>query len=282
MAGRNRMPREVYGDRHGFPPERHHHIRGHPMPHRPPPPHPALLEEELERQHVHMRRLSGENRRLVEDRIALQQDLGAAKEELHRMNMVISDIRSEQEMRSRELIEKGMKLEADLRATEPLKGEALQLRAEVKRLKDAKQELAAQVQNLKRDLERAQVENKQIPGLKREIEGLHKDLMHARGAIEYEKQANVELIEQRQGLERNMVSMAREVEKLRAERVSANPRSWDTGGPYDLKHGNPEVDLPAAYGHGYSAYMMDPTASDEGPSYGSGSASWEKYRMPRR
>ncbi|CAN0878007.1 Protein FLX-like 3 [Linum grandiflorum] len=178
-----------------------------------------------------MRRLSGENRRLVEDRIALQQDLGAAKEELHRMNMVISDIRSEQEMRSRELIEKGMKLEADLRATEPLKGEALQLRAEVKRLKDAKQELAAQVQNLKRDLERAQVENKQIPGLKREIEGSSPELRLCviRGAIEYEKQANVELIEQRQGLERNMVSMAREVEKLRAERVSANPRSWDTG-----------------------------------------------------
>ncbi|CAN1168746.1 Protein FLX-like 3 [Linum perenne] len=280
MAGRNRVPREVYGDRHGFPPERYY-IRGPPMPHRPLPPHPAMLEEELERQHADMRGLLGENRRLVEDRIALQQELGAAKEELHRMNIVIGEIRNEQEMRSRELIEKGMKLEADLRATEPLKDEAVQLRAEVKKLRDAKKDLVAQVQSLKKDLERAQVENKQVPGLKREIEGLHKDLMHARGAIEYEKQANLELIEQRQGLERNMVSMAREVEKLRAERVSANPRSWDAGGPYGLRFGNPDGALSATYGHGYASYM-DSTASDISPSYGTGSASWEKPRMPRR
>ncbi|CAI0392175.1 unnamed protein product [Linum tenue] len=279
MAGRNRIPREAYGDRRGFPPPERHFMRGPPHHHRPPPPHPALLEEELEMQHVEMRRLLGDNRRLVEDRIALQQELGAAKEELHRMSIIISEIRSDQEMRSRELIEKEMKLEADLRATEPFKAEAVQLRAEVKKLNSAKQELASQVQTLKQDLTRVKSENQQIPNFRSEIDGLHKELMRARAAIDYEKQANIELMEQRQGLEKNMISMAREVEKLRAERATADPRSWGSGGPYGMNYGNPEGSLPASYGQGYAAHM-DAIATDKGPMYGTGQASREK--RPRR
>ncbi|CAI0392173.1 unnamed protein product [Linum tenue] len=237
-------------------------------------------------QHVEMRRLLGDNRRLVEDRIALQQELGAAKEELHRMSIIISEIRSDQEMRSRELIEKEMKLEADLRATEPFKAEAVQLRAEVKKLNSAKQELASQVQTLKQDLTRVKSENQQIPNFRSEIDGLHKELMRARfvAAIDYEKQANIELMEQRQGLEKNMISMAREVEKLRAERATADPRSWGSGiplkcGPYGMNYGNPEGSLPASYGQGYAAHM-DAIATDKGPMYGTGQASREK--RPRR
>ena len=36
-------------------------------------------------------------------------------------------------------------------------------------------------------------------------------------AVEYEKKGNIELMEQRQAMEKNLVSMAREVEKLCAE-----------------------------------------------------------------
>ena len=42
-------------------------------------------------------------------------------------------------------------------------------------------------------------------------------LMDGRNAFEYEKNANAELLEQRTAMEKNLVSMAREVEKLRAE-----------------------------------------------------------------
>lgn len=38
-----------------------------------------------------------------------------------------------------------------------------------------------------------------------------------RTAFEFEKKANTELLEQRTAMEKNLVSMAREVEKLRAE-----------------------------------------------------------------
>ncbi|KAI7985912.1 Protein FLX-like 3 [Camellia lanceoleosa] len=280
MAGRNRIPRDAFDNRRGYPLERP--LVRVPMP-RAVPPHPAMLEEELEMQHVDIRRLLGENRRLVEDRMALQRELGAAKEELHRMNLAIGDIRAEQEMRSRELVERGLKLEADLRATEPLRHEAGQLRAEVQKLNNIRQDLAGQVQNLSQDLAKLQADNKQIPLLRAEIDGLHHEFNRARTAIDYEKKANIELMEQRQAMENNLVSMAREVEKLRAELANSDGRPWATGGPYGIKFSSPEGGFPAPYGDGYGVHLG--AAADKGPLYGSGSASWgglEKPRMTRR
>lgn len=176
MAGRHRIPREAFDNRRGFHPEGPL-VRG-PLP--PLPPHPAMLEEELEMQHVEIRRLLAHNHRLDEDRMGLQRELGAAKEELHRMNIVFADIRAEQDFQSRELIEKGLKLEADLRATEPFKNEALQLRAEVQKLNSIKQDFAGQVQTLTQDRAKLQADNKQIPLLRGEIDGLHQELMRTR------------------------------------------------------------------------------------------------------
>lgn len=52
-----------------------------------------------------------------------------------------------------------------------------------------------------------------------------------RTAIEFEKKENVELMEQRQVMEKNLVSMAREVEKLRAELAAGDGRMWSAGNP---------------------------------------------------
>ncbi|CAN6570871.1 unnamed protein product [Malus baccata var. baccata] len=264
MAGRHRVPREAMNDRRGYPIEGPYG-RGPPMRSLP---HPAMLEEELEMQHAEIRRLLADNRRLVEDRMVLQHELGAAKEEIRRMNVAFSDIRAEEEMKSRELYEKSRKLEADLQATEPLKNEAKQLRSEVQKLNTVRKELATQVQTLTQDLARLQSDNKQIPML--------------RNAVDYEKKANIELMEQRQAMEKNLVSMAREVEKLRAELSRADGRPWGTGGQYGMNFTSPEGAFPAAYGDGYGMHMG---AADKGPMYGLGPASWggsEKPRMTRR
>ncbi|XWS18877.1 hypothetical protein CRYUN_Cryun32bG0082600 [Craigia yunnanensis] len=274
MAGRNRIPREAFNERRGFPPERPF-LRG-PLPQ--PPPHPVLLEEELEMQHAEIRRLFTDNRRLVEDRMAIQQELGAAKEEIHCLNLVIGEIRAEQELHSRGLIEKGLKLEADLRATEPMKKEALQLREEVQKLNNVKQELTGQVQTLKQDVAMLQADNQQIPILRAEIDGMHQELMHARTAIDYEKKANIELMEQRQAMEKNTISMAREVEKLRAELASVDGRPWAAGGPYGMKFNSSEGAFAAPY-EGYGAHLG---VTAKGPFYGPGPASWEKPRATRR
>lgn len=53
--------------------------------------------------------------------------------------------------------------------------------------------------------------------------------LFSRTIVDYEKKANMEFMEQRQSMEKNMVSMAREVEKLRAELASIDGRHWGPG-----------------------------------------------------
>jgi hypothetical protein len=53
--------------------------------------------------------------------------------------------------------------------------------------------------------------------------------LFSRTMVDYEKKANMEFMEQRQSMEKNMVSMAREVEKLRAELASMDGRHWGAG-----------------------------------------------------
>ena len=144
------------------------------------PPHPAILEEELELQHTEIRRLMADNRRFVEDRMALQRDLAAAKEELHRMKVAIAEIRAGQDLHVREFNEKRQKLESDLRAVKPLKNEAIQLRAEVQQLKNVNKELEAKIKTLTQDVGRLHADNQQIPMLRADIDGLHQELMRAR------------------------------------------------------------------------------------------------------
>lgn len=54
-------------------------------------------------------------------------------------------------------------------------------------------------------------------------------ILFFRNAIDYEKKANIELMEQRQAMEKNLVAMAREVEKLRAELARIDGRPWAAG-----------------------------------------------------
>lgn len=253
MSGRSRGHRDAFDDRRGYPPSAHI-VRG------PPPTfHPAILEEEIEIQRDEMRKLLEDNRRLAEDRVALQRELHAAREEIHRMNLAISDIRKEHDVHSRDLIDKGLKLEAELRAAESFKKDATQMRAEVQKLEKIRQELVGQVQSFSKDLTKLQAENQQIPHMRADIEGIQQELMRTRyvaiylflffifaisivfnanmkhcltlhrSAIDYEKKAKIALHEQKQAMENNLISMAREVEKLRAELTSNNGRPWAAG-----------------------------------------------------
>ncbi|VVB00232.1 unnamed protein product [Arabis nemorensis] len=275
MSGRNRIHREIrdgFHDRRGFSPER-------PFLRVPPliqPPPPSLLED-LQMQEVEIRRLLNDNHRLAEDRGLLQRELSGAKEELHRMNLMISDLRAEQDLQSREFSEKRHKLEADVRVMESYKKEASQLRGEVQKLNEIKRELSGDVQILRKDLVKLQSDNKQIPGLRAEVKDLQKELMHARGAIDYEKKEKFELMEQRQTMEKNMVSMAREVEKLRAELATVDSRPWGFGESYGMNFNSMDGAFRGSYG-GNDSFLG---SSDRSQYYSHGSGSLKKPRLDR-
>ncbi|KAF3522401.1 hypothetical protein F2Q69_00048089 [Brassica cretica] len=206
---------------------------------------PERLLEDLHVQTVEIQRLFNDNHRLAEHRVLLERELGSAKEELHRMNLAVSELRAEYDLQSRDFSER---MQDDARAMESYKEEAAQLRGEVQKLNDIKRELSGDVEILRKDLVKLQSDNMQIPGLRAEVQDLKKELMHARGAIEYEKKEKFELMEQRQAMENNMVSMARDVEKLRAELAAVDSRPWGYGGSYGMNFNHMNGSFRGSYG----------------------------------
>ncbi|KAL6186589.1 hypothetical protein ACLB2K_042709 [Fragaria x ananassa] len=238
MAGRNRMPRHADGFR-GY--------RDVPRPgiHRQPEAfsiHPAVLEEELAMQHRGMQRIITENRLVIDDNTVLQRALTDAKDEIHRLGQVIPKLRAEKEAETRELIERGLKLEADLRAVEPIRAEVVQLRAENQKLNALRQELSTQIQGLTQEVTRLQAENQQLVAMRTDVDGMRNELVETRRAYEYERKANEEQVGQKQAMEKNLIDMAREIEQLRAEQMNADRRARGLGGGgYGMMNGGPEM-----------------------------------------
>lgn len=240
------------------------------------------MEEELELQHEEIQRLVAENRRLATTQVGLRQELAAAQDEIHRLNQVVGNVKADKDLQARELVDKCMKMEAELRSVEPLRVEVMQLRSDAQKLSVARQDLAVQVQALQQEMSRAQADAQQVPALRAELDSLHQELIRSRTAIEYEKKANTEQMEQRQAMEKNLISMAREVEKLRAELTNSEKRAWgvsNPGGPYGSKLGSvPGYSGP--YAETYGMHVAQPGA-EKGSQYGAGPDPWGVYEKPR-
>lgn len=250
MASRNRLPRH-HTNFQGF--------RDGPRPisNRGPGPlpvHPLDLEEEIEIQHGENQRIIAENHHLLDENMILQRDVVAAKDEIHRLGQFIMKIRADQEAQTRDLFERRLKLEADLRATEPLREEVIHLRAEAQKLNALRQNLTIQIQGLTQDIKHLRSENKQLTTLKGEADGIRNQLVETRRALQYDKKVNEEQVEQKQAMEESLMSMAREVEKLRAEQLNMDRTAHGPGGgsSYGMYNRNPDMRYQGgAFGDGY-------------------------------
>ncbi|XP_028784431.1 protein FLX-like 2 [Neltuma alba] len=215
-------------------------------------PPPEVLEQKLAAQHADMQRLATENQRLATTHGTLRQELAAAQHELQILNAQIGAIKAEREQQMRNLMDKIAKMETDLQGAEPLKAELQKARTEAQNLVVSRQELISKRQQLSQDLQRAHVDVQQIPALMSELEGLRQEYQHCRSTYDYERKLYNDHLESLQVMEKNYMSMAREVEKLRAE--LGNTTNVDRrNGPYGGTPGNNENDVSGLPG-GQNAY----------------------------
>lgn len=280
MAGRGRVPPHMLRGPMGGPGMR-------PMGMRPMgpgldglPPSPALVEEKLATQHAEIQRLLTENQRLAATHVALRQELAAAQQELQRLQQVLGGMQAEKEQQFRAIAEKSAKMEADLRSMEPLKADLQRAQADAQKLLATRQELSAQVQQLTQELHRGRADSQLLPTMKADMETLRQEVQRARTAFEFEKKANTELLEQRGAMEKNLVSMAREVEKLRAELTNAEKKSRTSGYGGGYGPDSTYSSVPS-YGDGYGMSQMS-GAAENGAPFGAGAVpSWGAYEMQR-
>ncbi|KAK3212150.1 hypothetical protein Dsin_016856 [Dipteronia sinensis] len=236
-----------------------------------------VMEQKIAAQHVEMQKLATENQRLASSQGTLRQELAAAQHELQILHAQIGAIKSEREQQMGNLTDKIAKMESELKAADPVKLELQQARADAQKLAVAREELIAKVHQLNQDLQRTHTDVQHIPALMSELESLRQEYHHCRGTYEFEKKFYNDHLESLQVMEKNYMTMSREVEKLRAELT--NPANIDrrTGGSYGGVNANNETETsghPAgqnAYEDGYGATQGNaplPPASNAGAGAG--------------
>lgn len=294
MAGRGRMPppfaRHLPGP--GMGPDMYGPVRGPPVGRHPldmlPPP--EVLEHKLATQTAEMQRLASENQRLAATHGALRQDLAMSQHELERLRAHIAALQNDREQQTRSLLDQIANMEADLRASESIKADLQQARSDAESFISVRQDLTVQVQQLTQELQRVHAESQQIPAMHAEIDGLRQELQRGRAAFDYEKAASSEQDEQMQLMEKNLVSLAREVEKLRSELASRSELAnvVDKRGraaPYGSAYNGPDAPYPPVaqnmYGDGYGMPQM-PAGPETGAPYAAGGGpGWGGYDVPR-
>lgn len=221
-------------------------------------PPPKVMEQKLASQHAEMQRLAAENQRLAATHGALRQELAAAQHELQMLHAHVAALKAEREQQVRGALEKIAKMEAESKGMEGVKAELQQARGEAQNLVAARDELVSKAQQLSQELQRVHGDCVQIPALMSEHDCLRQEYQHCRATFDYEKKLYNDHLESLQVMEKNYVSMSREVEKLRAELTNTANVDRRSSGPYGGTSGTNENEasgLPMgqnAYEDGYS------------------------------
>ncbi|KAI3704700.1 hypothetical protein L1987_74927 [Smallanthus sonchifolius] len=238
------IPPEMHPRHGGFPPYDMH-------------PHPEIMEQKLVAQHVEMQKLAIENQRFAGTHGTLRQDLAAIQHELQMLHNHVETVKSEREQQIMGLLDKNGKMEADLKVAEPLKMELNKARADAQGLLAAREELVSRVQQLTGDHQRVHMDLQQIPALMSELESLRQEYHHCRQTYEYEKKLYNEHLESLQVMEKNYMTMASEVEKLRAElkkQAEIDKRAAAAAGPYAGFSGHNDKEASGHYPVGQNTY----------------------------
>ncbi|CAH8293844.1 unnamed protein product [Eruca vesicaria subsp. sativa] len=250
-------------------------------------PHPSIIEDRIAAQSQDVQGLLADNQKLAATHVALKQELEVAQHELQRMMHYIDSLRAEEDIMMREMYDKSMRCEVELRQVDAMRSEVQKVRGDIKELSGSRQELTSQVHLMSQDLGRLTAELQQIPTLTAEIENTKQELQRARAAIDYEKKGYAENYEHGKVMEQKLVGMARELEKLRAEIANSENRAHATGpvanpggvGYVGGGYGNHEA---AGYAvNPYQAnYAMNPAQAQGGvegyypPPYGAAPTAW--------
>ncbi|GAB2222865.1 hypothetical protein Drorol1_Dr00016995 [Drosera rotundifolia] len=213
-----RVPHQAHGMIHAEP------FGGPPM--HPPPgafspldmlPPPEVLEQKAHAQHIEMEKLATENQRLAATHGTLRQQLAAIQQDLNMLEARTESVKAEREQQKRGLVNKISKLEAELREAESITLELQQAHKEAQSLVKEREQLFSKLQQMGQDLQKARADLQQVPALMAELDGLRQEYQHCRATFDYEKKLYNDHLETLQVMEKNYMTMAQEVENLRAE-----------------------------------------------------------------
>ncbi|XP_006651959.2 protein FLX-like 1 isoform X1 [Oryza brachyantha] len=234
-----------------------HHPRGGLAPH----PAVAALEDRLSARDSDIQDLLVDNQRFAATHVALQQQLIGAQHELRAVSIAATKARAEREDEVRAMAEQAVRIEAEARTFVAARAEADQVHADVRVLATARTELVDRLQDLREQLARLQAEAGKTESVRAQVETMRREIQKGRAAVEFEKKAHADNLEQSKAMEKTMIAVASEIEKLRGDLANAEKRATavNTATPvanpgFPTTYGNSEVTYPAAYGNSETKY----------------------------
>ncbi|XP_060171657.1 protein FLX-like 4 [Lycium barbarum] len=196
-------------------------------------------------QAAELEQLAGDHHRLAATYVALKQDLSAAHREVEKLKEHIRSSRTESDIQIRLLLDKIAKMDqVDLRTVESLRKDVEEAHLEARELVTANMELSGKIHHVMQELEKARADVKKLPEMHTELDTLKKDHQKLRKTFQYEKGLNIEKVEQMKLMERDLIDMANEVERLRAEVLNAEKRAQGFD-PYGRPYINSDPMYPA-------------------------------------
>ncbi|KAJ7959878.1 protein FLX-like 1 [Quillaja saponaria] len=226
----------------------------------------SVLEDRVAAQHREIQSLLLDNQRLAATHVALKQELAAAEKELRHLSAAAADIKAERDAEVREVYEKSLRMDAEVRVLDLMAADLVQVRADVQKLSAVREELMAQLQATENELSRVRLETQLVPAIKAEIEIMRQEIQRGRAAIEYEKKTCASNLEHGQAMDKNMIIMSREIEKLHGELVNAEKRARAAAAVaaaanpslgYAAGYSNPEMGYGGiAYSDSYSMHQV--------------------------
>lgn len=185
----------------------------------------AGLEDRIAIQHREIQALLVDNQRLAATHVALKQELAATQQELVALSAAAKAAKAERDAQVREVYERSLKADSEARLIDAMTAELDQVREDVKKLAASRKELAAELREVEEDAAKAREEAKNVPEIKAEIGNLRSEIQRGRAAIEQEKKTRIHNLEHREAMEKSMVSMSHQIEKLQAELTNAESRA---------------------------------------------------------
>ncbi|KAL1552920.1 protein FLX-like 1 isoform X2 [Salvia divinorum] len=179
-----------------------------------------LIEDRMAARSREIQSLLLDNHRLAASHVALKQDVAAAQQDLHRLSATSSAVKAERDAHVREVYERSLEMEAGARSAE-----LNRVRAEIMDLRAERDQLSEKLKDIQDDLARFHPEQQEFSELKTDIETLHREVGKGRAAVEYERKMQSTYCELSEVMEKHLISMAREAEKLRYELANAEKRA---------------------------------------------------------
>ncbi|KAE9615127.1 hypothetical protein Lalb_Chr04g0252021 [Lupinus albus] len=191
----------------------------------------GTLEDRVHSRHREIQSLLVDNQRLAAIHVSLKQDLALTQQDVRRLSASASEVKAERGAQVREIYEKSLRMDAEVRAIASMSSELDQMRADVRELEKERRELALQLESIEDEIVKVRNDSQSV--VKADIDAIRHEIQRGRlqccsvavNAIELEKKTHASNLEHKRVMDNNMMIMTREVEKLRAELANAEKRA---------------------------------------------------------